>query len=138
MTRGMKVKHHELEFELDCAWWTEAGMEKFAPLTRAYVAKSSQTDGRSIIEVPIEDVRAVSRKPGIGIFNDNEDSTARERVVRILGGFVSGEKIRPVEVKCEPPESPYRYKLHDGTHRFYCSLAAGFSHVPAVIKALDQ
>ena len=108
------------------------------PLTRAYAAKSSQADGRSIFEVPIEDVRAVRRNPGIGIFNDNEYSTARERVVRILRGFVSGEKIRPVEVKCEPPESPYRYKLHHGAHRFYCSLAAGFSHVPAVIKALDQ
>jgi len=65
------VKHHDLEFELDCAWWAEAGMEKFAPLTRAYAANSSQTDGRSISEVSIEDVRAVSRKPGIGIFSEN-------------------------------------------------------------------
>ncbi len=142
MIRGRKVKHHELEIELDGAWWAEAGMEKFAPLTRAYAADSSQTDSRSIFEVPIEDVRAVSRNPGVGIFNDNEKASAHERVVRILRGFVSGERIPPVEVDCEPPGSPYRYKLVHGTHRFYCSLAAGFSHVPAVkgfdINALDQ
>ena len=142
MTKGRKVKHHGLEIEIDCAWWAEAGMENFAPLTRAYVADPTKADGRRIFEIPIEDVRAVSRNPGVGIFTDNVKDSARERVVRILRWFVSGKEIEPVKVVCEPPGSPYRYKLVDGAHRFYCSVAAGFSHVPAVtgfdITTLDQ
>lgn len=116
--------------------------EKFAPLARAYAVDSRAVGDRSIFEVSIEDVREVKRHRGVGVFNDSEEASARERVVSILRGFMAGAKIPPVEVVCEPPGSRYRYKLVNGTHRFYCSLAAGFSHVPAVkgfdINALNR
>ena len=128
----MRLKHHGLEIELDSAWWAEAGMEDFAPTSRTYSVDSSAAGDHRIFEVSIEDVREVSRTPGVGVFNDNEQMSARERVLQILRGFNTGTKIAPVKVVCEPPGSRYRYKLVNGTHRFYCSLAAGFSHVPAV------
>ena len=62
-----------------------------------------------------------------GRFFDTE-----ELVVRVLRGFIEDSAIPPVKVEKEPPDSDYRYKLRDGTHRFYCSVAAGFSHVPAI------
>jgi hypothetical protein len=43
-----------------------------------------------------------------------------------------GEAIPPVEVVECGPGSLHRFKLTAGTHRLYLSLAAGFSHVPAV------
>lgn len=117
-------------------------MENFVPSARIYVADHSKAYGRKICEIPIAKFSAVRRNPGIGIFNDCEKYTARQRVVRILRGFVSGKEIKPVKFVYEKPGSPYRYKLVAGAHRFYCSVAAGFSHVPAVehfdINALDK
>lgn len=47
----------------------------------------------------------------------------------------------PVEVVAAEPHSAQPLRLVHGAHRLYCSLAAGFSHVPAVfgfdINALD-
>jgi hypothetical protein len=40
--------------------------------------------------------------------------------------------IPPIELVDTPAGSLFRYKLTAGTHRLYCSLAAGFTHVPAV------
>ena len=137
----MRLKHHGLEIELDSAWWVEAGMVDFVPTSRAYPVDSSAVGDHRIFEISIEDVHEVSRNPGVGVFNDNEQMSARERVLRILRGFNTGAKIPPVKVVYEPPESPYLYRLVCGAHRFYCSLAAGYPHVAAVegfdIKTLD-
>ena len=142
MTKGRKVMHHGEEIDtIDGAWWAEAGMENFAPSARAYVADPSEVGDSKICEIPIDDFSVVSvERRSVGIFKDNEKRTAGERVVRILKGFVSGDKIPPVKFKYD--EEPGRCKLVDGAHRFYCSVAAGFSHVPAVkgfdITTLDQ
>ncbi len=57
----------------------------------------------------------------------------KDRVISILTGFRTGSAIPPVEVVLEPEGSNFRYKLVHGAHRFYCSLAAGYSHVPAIM-----
>lgn len=134
MTKGRMVKHHGEEIgTIDGTWWAEAGMENFAPSARAYVADPREVGDGKICEIPIDDFSVVSvERRSVGIFKDNEKRTAGERVVRILKGFVSGDEISPVEFKYEKPGSQYRYRLYNGTHRFYCSVAAGFSHVPAV------
>lgn len=133
----MKVTHHDLSDELDDAWWAEAGMDGFSPTSRAY-----RTDPRfsasnePILEVAIADIGPVHRTVGIFKDDDEEGLTAKERVVRILRGFWSGDAIRPVELVECGSDSLYRYKLTHGTHRLYCSLAAGFTHIPAV-KGFD-
>lgn len=72
-----------------------------------------------------------SADTGVGIFNDSEEEgTARERVLRILRGFRLDNAIPPVEIV--EGQHPHRYKLTHGAHRFYCSLAAGFTSVPTI------
>jgi hypothetical protein len=69
------------------------------------------------------------------VFKDDmevEHQTARERVLRLLRRFRAGDSIPPVEVVVCPPGYAYPYKLTHGAHRLYCSLAAGFTHIPAV------
>lgn len=131
----MILRHHGFEIELDDAWWTEAGMESFVPTSLTYTVNSSGASSSSILYVLIEDIAPVRRNLGINIFNANENTgqTARERVLWILNGFVLGDEIPPVEIVRELEESPHQYRLKDGTHRLYCSLAAGFTHVPAVL-----
>ncbi|MGD0210765.1 MAG: hypothetical protein ABSC14_07275 [Desulfomonilia bacterium] len=132
----MKFHHHDLEIELDDTWWEEADMKSFTPSTNAYYTNIEAADGKEIFTVKIVEVSPVRRNPGVGIFNNSAEATAKDRVISILTGFRTGSAIPPVEVVSEPEGSNFRYKLVHGTHRFYCSLAAGFSHVPA-IKGFD-
>ena len=129
----MKISHHNLAIELNDSWWAEAAMDGFKPTSTAYRVRMNDTDYRNIFEVKIDEVRPVRRDPGVAIFNDSAEATARERVVSILRGFRSGAPMPPVEVVSEPAGSLFRYKLVHGAHRFYCSVAVGFSHVPAVM-----
>ena len=54
-------------------------------------------------------------------------------MLKIFSGFVENSTMPPVEIKRQSQGSVYPYALHNGAHRFYCSVAAGFSHVPAVV-----
>ncbi len=127
----MKLTHHDLEIELLDEWWAEAGMSTFEPQTRAY--RVDRDAHPSVREVRIEEIGPVRRNPGVAIFKDNEETSARERVASILRGFRSGSMLPPVEIVELASGSRYPYKLTHGAHRLYCSLAAGFSHVPTVI-----
>ncbi len=132
----MKFTHHGLQIEIPDEWWTEAGMRLFVPTFTAYRVNHRQF--QNVREVPIKDVGPVSRNSGVGIFNDSEEEgSARERVVRILRGFRFDNAIPPVEIVEGQAGYPYRYKLVHGAHRFYCSLAAGFTSVP-FIEGFDQ
>jgi len=128
----MILTHHDLKIELSDAWWAEAGMAHFVPAGRAFRPDLEAAKGEAIFEARIDEVGPLRRNPGVGIFNDNEVATARERVVRILKGFREGVEIPPVILVKDTSGSVFRYKISHGSHRFYCSLAVGFSHVPAV------
>jgi hypothetical protein len=132
----MEFYHHDLAVTLDNAWWKKAGMESFIRESNAYTADRSRL--RAFVKVcliAINDVEPLRRDP---IFRDNiEDGTpAEERVIHILKGFVNGDAIHPVEL-IKNFSGPQLFSLRDGAHRFYCSVAAGFTHVPA-FKGLDD
>lgn len=114
-------------------WWVEADMAGFMPSSAAYPADPDAFLGQRIFEVRIDDIGPVRRAPGVGIFNNDHETgtSAHDRVVRILQGFRSGALIPPVQVVKAKAGEDYPYKLVAGTHRLYCSLLAGFTHVPA-------
>jgi hypothetical protein len=132
----MIFHHHDLTIELDDSWWAEAQMAGFVPTGVSYRVDLDAAKGGAVFEARIDEIGPVRRKAGVGIFNNNEIKTARERVLCILKGLRTGAAIPPIELVDAPADSPFRYKLVAGTHRLYCSLAAGFSHVPA-IEGLD-
>lgn len=123
--------HHDLQIDLPDAWWHEAEMDSFHPPSSCYRAAPQGGSGERIFEVPLHEIAPVRRNTGVGIFNGNDELSAHDRVVRILIGFRAGDGIPPIELVDMPVGSPYRFKLTAGTHRLYCSLAAGFTHVPA-------
>jgi hypothetical protein len=129
----MILIHHEMQIMLDDTWWAEAGMGDFVPSGRTYRPDIKAAKGEVVFEARIDEVAPLRRNPGVGIFNNNDVATARERVIRILKGFREGAAIPPVELVEDTLGSDFRFKIVHGSHRFYCSLAAGFSHVPAVI-----
>jgi hypothetical protein len=127
--RHVKIAHHDLMVDLNDEWWAEAGMHNFVPTARAYRSY------RDTVEVRIAGIGPVDlQRQLVGIFRDNADMgiSARERVLKILWGFRCGEAIPPVEIIEGRASYGYRYKLTDGVHRLYLSIAAGFTHVPTI------
>ena len=54
------------------------------------------------------------------------------RMIGVLTSIASRREMWPVEIT-QGDNDPYPYQLHDGAHRFHASVAAGFSHIPALL-----
>jgi hypothetical protein len=124
--------HHDFRFKVCDAWWAEAGMQGFVPGSRSY--RADPLAFPSVYEVRIDEVEPVPRQLSHGVFN-NDDETglgAKDCVVKILRGFQADAAIPPVEILRLPSDARHAYRLKHGAHRFYLSIAAGFTHVPAV------
>jgi hypothetical protein len=125
----VKIAYHDLMTDLNDEWWAEAGMYSFVAISRAY------RSDRKPVEVRIVDIGPVGvQRQSIGIFKDSLDFgiSARERVIKILWGFRCGEAIPPVQVVEADAGYGYKYRLTDGVHRLYLSIAAGFTHIPTI------
>ena len=57
-----------------------------------------------------------------------------DRMVPILRGFRNGDVLPPIEVDEPPNEIGRRFRVRDGFHRFYASVAVGFSHLPVSVR----
>jgi hypothetical protein len=117
------------EFELPDEWLMEAGMVGSRPTGSAYASD------HSAILVPLREIEPPFRNLEVPKDWHGFD---RVRMVRVLRGIVSGAEIPPVPLRELPEEvfpdlRPYRYRVRDGIHRFYASIAAEFQKLPAVI-----
>jgi len=130
----MRFLHHDFAFELSNEWWAEAGMQGFVPLSFSYRVDPQAFPGRSVYEVRIDAVAPVRRHLSHGVFNDDVETGlgAKDRVMNILQGFLTNAIIPPVETLSLPSDARHKYRLKHGAHRFYLSIAAGFTHVPVV------
>ncbi len=124
-------------FNIPDEWWFEGGMIGFTPTGQAYAAGEPEPnlglENRPVLTIPIDEIEAPRRALSHGVFNDGA-VTARERVVRILMGFRQGTPLPPVQVcrSSSPGQYHHLYRLYHGAHRFYCSVAAGYSHISAI------
>jgi hypothetical protein len=113
-------------FQLLADWWVEAGMDDFRRETEAYlltVYPAVQLIALTDIEPPPLGGRAHLTDSGFDF----------DRMMRILQGIASKQVIPPVEVKVKDhQQGGYRYEVHNGWHRFYASVAAGFPCLPTV------
>jgi hypothetical protein len=119
------MPHLPGEFEIPDDWIVEAGFSGFTPIASAY---RSTTEGLLAPLTMVEPVvRFVSTPKDFGGFD-------RARLINILKGFVADDDIEPVDAMELPAyefcAAPYRYRVCNGYHRFYASIAAGFSFLP--------
>ena len=115
-----RAAHEQIEFEIPDPWWRAAG---FSAHTPAY-ASSSCTQWPTTI-VPVSDVEAPRRD--LGVVGLHED-----RTLSLLQAFRSGVSIPPLEVHVAPGQTKYR--VRDGFHRYYLSIACGFSMLPVSVR----
>jgi len=122
------MPHNPCDFEIPDEWLAEAGMIGFATTEAAFSSNASA------VLVPLTQIEPVPR-----FMSHPKDWRGfdRGRLVRLLRGFVSGDEIEPAPLFEMPifefAHSPYRYRVLDGFHRFYGSIIAGYSSLPAII-----
>lgn len=116
------------EFEIPNSWWIEAGMTAF---------RTNESGYRSTPDAALVLLRTVEppfRNPGI--LRDWR-GFERARMVRVLMGISSGAEMPPVPVVPLPPATDppgiFAWRVCNGFHRFYASVAAGFEMLPVKI-----
>lgn len=121
------------DFEIPDDWWAEAGMNSFQPRSQHYAYKPDpRHDANTPISIiPIALIKPLHRNPGV---EKDFGGFERKRLMDVLTAFATGLPIPPIEIRLDP-QTPYEYSLYDGYHRFRASVAAGFTHVPAIIIA---
>lgn len=84
------------------------------------------------VSVPLQQIEPPYRRP-------EKDCRGfdRQRLISVLNGIATGAAIAPVPLLKLPPDlpsrAPYGFRVLDGFHRFYASIAAGFECLPASI-----
>ena len=102
-------------------------MVDFTPVSRCYQSvETAAVVSLLQIEPPI---RNPDVRPGWRGFD-------RPRLISVLQAIASGVELPPVPLEVianghEFPPAPFTYRVRDGFHRFYASIAAGFTHLPA-------
>jgi hypothetical protein len=111
-------------FEIADESWTETGMNSFERGTDVAYRGRYQPTMRlfSIAHIELPSMTGRLHKGTFGL----EPS----RMVKVLREIARREEIWPVEII----ESESRnYRLKHGAHRYHASIAAGFSHIPAIV-----
>jgi hypothetical protein len=109
------VPKRDLTFEIPDEWWILAGMVGFKADLQHY-----NTDLTYKELVSIQEIIPPLREGGVIWFRD------RDTVIELLQGMRNNEKIPPIEVSFETKN----LKIHDGFHRFYLSIAVGYTDIP--------
>jgi hypothetical protein len=107
--------------EIPPEWLAEAGLQNFVATRPSFRCTASHD------LIPLADIERIVRTVPL-----DANGFCRDRMMRILVGIRDDDAVPPIDVeKADPGQRPYR--LRAGAHRFYASLALGFSHVPAEI-----
>jgi hypothetical protein len=120
-----RVPCHLVEFEIPDGWWLRSGMADFSLSGKCFCYSEEPRRPATII-VPFSEVQPPIRDPHVQLLFE-------ERTVSILSAFCSAERLPPLWVVLLP-SSPCKYRVHNGYHRYYCSAAAGFSHLPVFVE----
>jgi hypothetical protein len=120
------MPYYPCDFEIPDAWLNEAGMDGFTRSAPAYRSTAAA------VPVPLREIEPPHRTP-----EKHWRGFDRARLISVLKGIATGAEIEPVPLLELPPgdfpAAPYRYRVRNGFHRFYASIAAGFECLPAEI-----
>ena len=119
------------EFELpddwvaEAGWLDDVGRRIFQPNQSAF----NSTSDAVLIDLSL--VEPLGRGRG---YEKDFRGFDRERMVKILRGFVEGDVIEAPEAITLPDrevcQGLYRYRICNGVHRYFASIAAGYARIP--------
>lgn len=120
-----KVLSQALAFEIDDELWRESGAAAFCVTMPAYVFPANPD--LDVRLVPVSMVYAPVRDPGVIGLDPN-------RLLPVLKRFVSGDPVYAIRAQERPGATDYPLEVCDGYHRFYASIALGFTHLPLQVR----
>ena len=115
----------DITFEIPDAWLRATGASNFVPRELAFVA-TSNPDYPTIL-LPVSDIQAPRRD--VGVRGLHEDRTRS-----LLRAFVEGTPVPPLEVHRLPEQITGQFSVRDGYHRYFASIALGFTNLPVSIR----
>lgn len=123
------MPHYPCEFEIPDSWLAEAGMMGFNCMTPAF---RSTADAVLVALTEIEPPYRLMTHP------KDWHGFDQARLVRLLNRIATGAEIDAVPLLELPfvndySQRPYRYRVRDGYHRFFASVAVGFKCLPGLI-----
>ncbi len=113
------------EFEIPDNWWLEADMDTFSRLSNSY-RPGEPTYSLEVHIIALKSINPMKRNPGVA-------DLVEERMINILKGIRSNNRIGPIIVIECPDSEKYSHRLKDGYHRLRASIACGFSHIPVIV-----
>ena len=120
------MPNYPCEFEIPDAWLKEAGIDGFIRTEPAYRSTTAA------VAVALREIEPPYRTP-----EKDWRGFDRGRLISVLKAIATGAEIEPVPLLELPPDlpsrAPYRFRVLDGFHRFYGSIAAGFEYLPGSI-----
>ncbi len=121
------VPHTEYEFSIPDEWWIESGMNNFSQKEDHYISGSNN----KVKIISIEEIKPPLRTNNAFWFRN------KESIVPVLKSIANREALDPITVWSKEKTKTDRYIVKDGFHKFYASVAAGFSKIPININDFD-
>jgi len=116
----------QVVFEIPDDWWFFAEMDRLSSNGGRFYAYPPHFRGVEV--VPLSDVEPPMRNSGVPPFK-------KYKMVPILFALSSPEcALPPIDVDALTAPAAYRFKVHNGYHRYYASAAAGYRLLPVVIR----
>ena len=115
----MKYETHDsIKFCIPDTWLAESGLNEMTLAGDCFVSDAAQVLDIHLISSPV-------RSPGVRWFH-------RDSMLPILTAFSSHQGLPPIKID-SPPQGPLPYRVRDGFHRYYASVAVGFRKIPVRI-----
>ena len=114
----------ERSFEIPDEWWIFAELDQRLASGRRSYAYRNDLHGISLVS--IADILPPTRGKTPALLS-------KHRLVPILLAFANPEVVLPPVRTDVMSAGPYRLSVVDGVHRYYASVAAGFSLIPVMI-----
>ncbi len=117
----------DVEFAIDDRWWQFAEMDAFLNRRIGDYFPIPVGSAKSACVVEAFDVEPPARSAGV-------DSLKKYKLVPLLCALQSPEcALPPISVARNSAGAPYAYRVTNGFHRFYASVAVGYPKIPVVI-----
>jgi hypothetical protein len=113
-----------IPFEIPDDWWTFTEMDKFVRTTDYYLYPPEHS---GIQIKSLAEIEPPTRSAGIPPFR-------KYKLIPLLLAFQSPAEcvLPPIQV-LGMDSPPCRFKVYNGFHRYYASVAAGYTHIPVVV-----
>jgi hypothetical protein len=126
----MELRHFMLQqggsFSIPACWWIEAGMERFER------GSDCAYRGRQQLNSSLYRIQEIQPPPMDRRGHLSHSGLDQARMAKVFREIAGRMEIWPVEIT-EMDGGNFAYGLHEGAHRYFASVAAGFTHIPALV-----